>query len=124
MHSTDPDKAKPDVLYVEDLIASVPALQQLYEEHLHENDTLLPHVFFGEITRYVISKVCEAQHDHSIGRLLNELEKGVEKGPEAVRDLIRASFVENLCGETDAIKALKPLMGEKLKFDVLAMCGE
>lgn len=124
MHSTDADKGNPDVLYTEKLIQSVPALQQIYREHLRDNDVLLPHVLFGEITRFVVNKARKAEYDSSIARLLNEFENGLKEGPEEVRELISASFVENLCGETGAIKALKPLMREKLRSKLATICGE
>ena len=124
MHSANANKGKPDVIYTEELIESVPALQQIYRAHLQENDELLPHVLFGEITRFVVTKARKAEHDPLIARLLNEFEKGLEEGPEEVRELVSVSFVENLCGETEAIKVLKPLMREKLKSALATICGE
>jgi hypothetical protein len=125
MHSTDANKGKPDVIYTEELIRSVPALQQIYRAHLQENDELLPHVFFGEVTRFVVTEARKAAaHDSSIARLLHEFEKGLEEGPEEVRELISVSFVENLCGEREAVKVLKPLMREKLKSKLATICGE
>ena len=43
------------VSFVEELLRVVPELQPAYDAHLNDNTTLLPHVFMGDLTRFVIA---------------------------------------------------------------------
>ena len=122
MHSADTDEEKPDIVYTRKLVESVPALHPIYKTHLDENDELLPHVFFGDLTRFVVAEVRRGTHTSWIERLLEGLEVGLE-GSQEVQELISVSFVENLCDEDEAMKALKPLMRAKLKARLRAICG-
>jgi len=98
--------------FVETLVYRFPMLQEAYAEHLKDYDELLPHVFMGDVTRVVVS----AASDNSVwlAPLMETLEHELESGPEPVRNVILASFIENLTGSVPAIKALLPLMGPRL----------
>jgi hypothetical protein len=41
--------------YVRNLVRLVPSLLPAMDEHLKDNDEMLPHVFFGDLTRVVIN---------------------------------------------------------------------
>ena len=42
------------IAFVEDLVHRFPNLRPLYEEHVSDFDEILSHVFFGDVTRYVV----------------------------------------------------------------------
>lgn len=110
--------------FVEELLQLVPELKPAYTEHIADNDALLPHVFFGDVTRFAIAEANKCQGPSALIRLLDQMESGLRTGSEEVGELIAVSFVENLCGEEDALKRLRPLMGSRLNQQVKAICGE
>ena len=112
-----------NVSFIENLIRVLPQLKPIYDEHLADNDTLLPHVLMGDLTRFVIVEVEKHKRREVLEPILGCLEEGLENGAEEVKELIAASFVENLMGETVTLEQLKPLMGENLKRAVQTICG-
>lgn len=109
--------------FIEELLRRVPDLKPIYDEHLTDNDTLLPHVFMGDVVRFAIAEVENPRSRASISTLLEYMEDGLRIGREEVKELIIGSFVENLIGEVKALKVLKPLMGPTLKTQVGRICG-
>lgn len=110
--------------FIEDLIREVPSLAPLQTEHIKEFDEMLPHVFFGELTRYVLrlyNDSCGSDHTQELTTLqqvLDRLEEGFAYGEEKVKELIAVSFLENLTGEEGREglrKLLGPTMSEALK---------
>ena len=112
-----------NVSYIENLVKLLPQLKPIYDEHLADNDTLLPHVFMGAVARFVIVEVEKHKRPEVLERILGCLEEGLENGAEEVKELSAASFVENLMGETVALEQMKPLMGENLRKQVNIICG-
>ena len=93
------------------LIAQLPELAHVHREHLDDYDELLPHVFLGEVMRFVVLNSPRKETAGWIDRFLNQVEMGLLSGDDEVGELIAVSFVENLCGENAAIQALLPGMG-------------
>jgi hypothetical protein len=110
--------------FIEELLRLLPQLKSIYDEHLADNETLLPHVFMGDVTRFVVAEAEKSTSRDVLERLLGHLEEGLKNGPEQVKELVVVSFVENLTGETVVLDALKPLMGPYLKKEVEAIYGE
>jgi hypothetical protein len=108
--------------FIEELLQKVPPLKNIYDEHLNENDTLLPHVFMGDVTRFVIAEAANPKRQETITSLLEYLEEGIQTGSDEVRELILVSFVENLTGETKMLQLLKALMGQTLRSEVKRIC--
>jgi hypothetical protein len=50
-----PFVASSSVALVERLVARVPALRPVRDEHVADNGMLLPHVCFGDVTRWVVA---------------------------------------------------------------------
>jgi hypothetical protein len=76
--------------FCELLVEQAPDTKPLLDEHLCDYDDLLPNVFLGEITRYVLSD--------GLGRtaIVEFLERQFRQmGPE-VEELIAVSFIENI----------------------------
>jgi hypothetical protein len=85
--------------FIDLLIDEFPQLGPLREEYLTQFSEMLPHVFFGFLTEWLVN---EYRADPQRGpdavwrRLLDRLEQGYRTGDPDVQDLLAASFVENL----------------------------
>jgi hypothetical protein len=110
--------------FVHDLLRVAPELKPILDEHLAANDTLLPHVFMADVARFAVAESANVSKRATILKLLNQLEKGLSTADEETRELILASFVENLMAETTALLVLKPLMGSNLRKAVHATYGQ
>ncbi len=91
---------------IADLIAAEPSVAPLIDEHEREYDELLPHVLFGDLARWIVAQPANP-------RLLGVLEQHFVEGDVYVRDLLLASFVENLLGER--IDHLRSHLGPRLR---------
>lgn len=111
------------VSFIEGLLQLVPEMTVIYDDHLKDNGALLPHVLMGNITRFAVAESNTSRKSAVLLRLLGHFENGLNQGESEVRELILASFVENLIGETTALKVLVPLMGSNLRREVEAICG-
>lgn len=67
----------------------------------------------GAATRFVVT-ASDGACPPWLPSLMRVIEDAFQTGPAPVQELIGASFVENLSGRDDAIRALRPLMGPKL----------
>ena len=110
--------------FIDRIVKELPELDIVLKAHLSWNPILLPHPFFGDVTRFVIGKAEHAEDRASLVPLLNSLDEGLRVGSQAVQELIGASFVENLIAEDDTLRALWPLMRPKLQELVRTCCGE
>jgi hypothetical protein len=111
------------ISFIDGLLQRVPDLKAVYDEHLSDNETLLPHVFMGDVTRFAIARAGRVRDREALETLLDCLEEGLRLGSEATKELIIVSFVENLIGEQTALQALKPKMGPALRAEVDRICG-
>jgi hypothetical protein len=98
------------------LTKEVPELRPLILGHLEDNGETLPHVLFGDVTQFVISKVIENSHEANsvVDRILCFLEAAFESTDVRVRELISVSFLENLVGEPDGLRAMRSRLGPNL----------
>jgi hypothetical protein len=92
------EMSDPAVTFVETLVADHPELEPLLAEHRDDNfGDVLPHVFFGELTQWVVDQHLDNAADSSaLDPLLAHLEAGLLDGDDEVKELIAVSFVENL----------------------------
>jgi hypothetical protein len=99
------------------LVKQVPELLSLYDEHIRDNKEILPHVYFGDVTRYVVQQIRSGQTGPAtpVERILNYLEECIASGDEDVKELVVASFIENLMGEDDVVTCIKGQIGPYLK---------
>jgi hypothetical protein len=93
----------------EQLASQFRGVGALLEEHLADNGELLPHVFFGDLTRYVLAggedKVVVVQH----------LEDAMYSGVPSVQELIAVSFVENIETQDELAQVLVDVNGNKIR---------
>jgi len=107
---------------VNQLLQQAPELRSVYDEHIHNYDELLPHVFFGDMTRYVVWQVRLGATGPAspVGRILRALEQCLASGDEPVAELIVVSFIENLVEDGDVVTTLKRLVGPHLEKEIKA----
>jgi hypothetical protein len=77
------------------LLDALPGFRPTHEEHLADFGELLPHLLFGDLTRFVLA--ARAASDHTtVTQALNFLETASLSADQKVRDLVADSFVENV----------------------------
>lgn len=101
------------------LVAEVPALKAVHDVHIAANDELLPHVFFGDVTRFVTGSFAPDTHEarDDALRVLAILEHAMQQPEPSVENLISVSFAENLVGEK-CLPELRPVLGSRLKNEL------
>lgn len=114
-----------DVLdFIDKLVSGSAEVAAVHQEHIaDQGGELIPHVLMGDITRLVVATAARDECPDWLTRLLQQLESGLLSGSSAVAELVGVSFVENLCGETEAIAMLLPRMGDALRREVRTICG-
>lgn len=108
--------------FVRGLLVQAPELQPLFNEHIEDNDELLPHVFMGDVTRFVVALSANSSSDdisslasrQTLIKILDFLEEGMQAGDDNVRELISASFLENLDQSDENYQSLKSHFGRSL----------
>ncbi|MBW3650414.1 MAG: hypothetical protein KY458_07595 [Actinobacteria bacterium] len=103
-----------------------PRLAALLREHRVENfGDVLPHVFFGDLTRFILREYCRIAGERTVDEsamtselegLLEELEGAFASGEdEEVSELIAVSFLENLPGRDEEGQGIRDLLGPTLR---------
>ncbi len=92
--------------FIEELVSKFSGLHHMFQEHVSDNfGELLPHLFFGDLTRYVVATYLAAQSgpieqqleaEREARALLAELEQAYALGGNEIEELIAVSFLENL----------------------------
>ena len=93
----------------QELANAFPGIRVILDEHLADFDELLPHVFFGDLTRYVLSNGADK------ASIVQRLEDKLSTSSESVDELICVSFVENLETAEELEHALAGVSGNKLR---------
>jgi hypothetical protein len=97
------------VAAMEDFVRAVPEVEPEWREHLEANGEVLPHVFFGDVSRFAV-KVAEGSDVELATRFSAAIEKlAASENPEVV-NVIHVSFAENLAwGDQQEQRALAEL---------------
>lgn len=106
-------KQEANALLVDELVERFPALRPAYEEHLRDNNELLPHLFFWDVTKYAERLYASGETD-TLQRLLNFLERAWADGPQEVEELIQVSFIESLGPWEDEKASMRQMLGPHL----------
>ncbi|MEQ8763820.1 MAG: hypothetical protein RL885_07830 [Planctomycetota bacterium] len=104
----------------------MPALGLLHAEHLADYDNVLPHVFLGDVARYVtrgFSGEEDAERSQSSREAAVEVLKVLEEQAAAARnpevmELFSVSFLENIDWESPEGRAIRSTMGPELLKEV------
>jgi hypothetical protein len=97
--ATVADAPRSPAAFIEWLVARHSDLAAIRNEHLRDYGELLPHVLFGDVTRYAAGLARSGADDATLDGLLNDLDSALEAGrDDEVGNLIAASCVENAQG--------------------------
>jgi hypothetical protein len=92
----------------QDLLTAEPQLARLRAEHIADNDEVLPHLLMSDVTRWLITH-------GPVGAVLAVLEDHFARGGPAVRDVLLASFLENLEADEPAHDRIRAALGPRLR---------
>jgi hypothetical protein len=81
-------------------VARHSGLVPVLDEHLADNDELLPHMVFGNVTRFALTLARHGEVD-DLDRLLSDLDAGLGDSDDEVANLVWVSFVENASTDED-----------------------
>jgi hypothetical protein len=76
-----------------EFVAAIPELQAALDEHVRGYDELLPHVFFGDVSRFA-RDVATTRNEALARRLADALERMAASPDDDVVNVIHVSFVE------------------------------
>jgi hypothetical protein len=107
-----------DVSFVGALCYDTPELIDLLQSHLDTYEELLPHVFMGDFTRWVVGKFNDDRSDPNLRRLLVFIEESFSRQDESSQEIISVSFLENLpqVGEDD--DEVRTVLGPHLRGEL------
>ncbi|WLQ50653.1 hypothetical protein P8A21_25645 [Streptomyces poriferorum] len=89
--------ATPDVQLVKDLVAQIPAFEDLYETHVFNQDGVLPHVFFWDVTQETVQSYLGLDADApDWRRTLRFLEEQSARDVPGIDEVVVTSFLEYL----------------------------
>lgn len=108
------------ISFVRSMVVRFPGLSALLEAHVEDNrGELLPHVFFGDVTRYVLSLVLAAIDGglpprRELRDILDYLEEAYAGGDAELQELISVSFLENLPRPGEPGAEIRKMVGPNL----------
>ena len=104
--------------FVQRLVEQIPAIKLIYDEHLDYFGELLPHVFFGELTRWLLSLFSSVPRSQNVETqlwaVLNYLEQSFIMEGEEIKELIAVSILENLPRPGEQNSGIIELLGPEL----------
>lgn len=105
------------------LVRAVPEFSEALDEHLEDTGgEVLPHLLFGDLTRFVITA-----HDKGSGELVQRtlrfLERAIRDGDQDVQDVVAASFIENIGVWEPAMASLVLILPPALRAQACAQGG-
>jgi len=108
------------ISFAKQIASCSPSLELLLKEHVKDNDEVLPHVFFGDIVRHVVSLILTARKDgpsssSELTNILDSLEKAYSLGNGEIQELVSVSFLENLPRPGEEGAEIRGIVGPHLK---------
>jgi hypothetical protein len=112
-----------DEQLVAELVERFPGLRDQFDEHVRDNEEVLPHVFFGDVTRYVLDLYRRSREGDSAARaelqaLLAFLDERFAAGGPDEQNLLAVSFVENLPKPHEDDDGIRDLLGPHLSAEL------
>lgn len=101
-----------EVAFVGALVHRFMSLEPLLQEHLDDYDGLLPHVFLGDVTRWIVTSASEGSSE--VTDVLGFFEWSFARGGEHEQELIAVSFLENLPSPGDPGAEVRSQLGPAL----------
>lgn len=110
-----------EVAFVGALVHRFPLLRPLLQEHLDDYDALLPHVFLGDVTRWVTNEFATGGRSEALRAVLEFIESSFRDGHDHERELVAVSFLENLPRPDEEGSQLRRVLGPHLTKQLEAM---
>lgn len=82
--------------FVQDLVRAFPELEPSYLEHVQDNGEVLPHVFMGDVSRWIENKFSLEGASTSLLSILSYMESEFRRGDSKIQELIHVSLLENI----------------------------
>jgi hypothetical protein len=108
-----------DVAFVGALFFRCHVLMPLLQEHLDDfDDTLLPHILMGDVTRWVIRRFHQDPNDPTLRQILSFIETAFEHANHDDQELIVVSFLENLPYANQKDAGIRTILGPALQNEL------
>jgi len=110
------------------LTAGSPETRALMAEHIDTFGEVIPHVFLGEVSRFLEelddqTRAGNREAESLLMSVLSILETGFRDGNEDVQNMIGVSFLENVMERAIASPAFRLRLGPLLRKDLQVMLG-
>ena len=108
------------VAFVQSLADRFPGLGAILDEHVKDFDEILPHLFFGDLTRYVVNLFIAGRDtdgkptELELREILSHLEKAYASGDDELQELISVSFLEHLPRDGEDGSKIRGIVGPSL----------
>ena len=107
------------IAFVRSLVERFPTLSSMFDEHVKDNGEILPHIFFGDLTRYVVSLLLSGAgvaRRRELEDILRTLEKAYASvgDEDELQELISVSFLEHLPRPGDEGSEVRSMVGPRL----------
>jgi hypothetical protein len=99
------------VALVRELVARFPKLSRLLEQHINDYEEILTHVYFADVTNYLVSLPVASRE---LRDMLAFLEETFAAGDPDLQELIAASFLENLPFPEESGGEIRDMLGPAL----------
>ena len=117
--------------WMENLVAAAPGLKPLYDEHLADYDELLPHVFLGDVARFLTlgfaveesTRLQRSQHGDATEALRILEEVVATKDPDML-ELVSVSLLENIIWASPEGRSIRSAMGPRLCEEISRREGQ
>jgi hypothetical protein len=111
-----------EVAVVGALVHRFRELVPLLQEHLDTYAELLPHVFMGDFTRWIVDRLRHAgASDPTLRHILDFVEATFKEGGEHEQELIAVSFLENLPRPSEEGADFLELIGPALQQELIRL---
>lgn len=116
------------ITLVKAMVDRFESLAPLLKEHIADNmGQILPHVFFGDLTRYILALVAAVSSGAGLEPrcelrdILDFLEKSYAIGDLEIKELVCVSFLENLPRSGEAGSEVRSMLGAALSAELRRM---
>jgi hypothetical protein len=94
----------------------VPGFAHVYDEHVADNDEVLPHVLLGDFVRFLSQEVeLHGPDSEALKQSMPLLERAMASSDPRLQELVAVSFLENLESTDPSFPAIRRLFGAELE---------
>lgn len=110
--------------FIHELIRNFPEFKSIYQEHIQDNDEILPHILLADIARWIIHEFKTDGASAEVRRLLNYLETSYNHHDSDIEELIHVSLLEYIYDLDFHGESITNYLGDSLKSQVSLINGE